>query len=106
MQPNRTHIVKGLDSIVTVTNLPTNPRISADTMIDQTLVNDKWNKSYIAMLPFCFKCKEPLTWHNFPSKSGILFNCPICGTTWKKDKNWDADAKAHAIKVGEEKSNE
>ena len=47
-----------------------------------------WNSIYIAIIPYCFKCKEPLTWHS-PPKGENLFTCPKCGRIWMKGDDWD-----------------
>ena len=83
----------GVDTINTflVADMPKEPKISADTMMKQTLVSNEWNKAYIAMLPTCFLCKVPLVWHTNPGKDAVLFHCPECKTMWKKDRNWSRD---------------
>ena len=47
----------------------------------------EWNPIYIAIIPYCFKCKEPLVWHHEPD-DGVLFHCPKCNRKWIQDDSW------------------
>jgi len=40
-----------------------------------------WNSIYIAFIPYCFKCKVPLDWHN-PPEGNKVFTCPNCNRQW------------------------
>jgi hypothetical protein len=48
-----------------------------------------WNKVFIAVLPYCYKCREPLVWHS-PPDDDVLFHCPKCERRWIKDELWTA----------------
>lgn len=41
-----------------------------------------WNSSYIAIIPYCYRCREPLTWHEAPREDDIIFHCPRCKRIW------------------------
>lgn len=41
-----------------------------------------WNSKYLAFLPYCFACKEPLVWHIPIGKDNVLLHCPKCGREW------------------------
>ena len=42
-----------------------------------------WNAKFLAFLPYCFMCKEPLNWYNPPTEEGYIFRCPKCNRRWK-----------------------
>lgn len=49
------------------------------------------NHTFIALLPFCFKCRVPLVWHQAPLEEGHedeLFTCPNCGRVWVRGEGW------------------
>ena len=49
------------------------------------------NHNFIAMIPYCFKCKVPLIWHQPPFEEGHedeLFTCPNCGRVWIRGEGW------------------
>lgn len=56
-------------------------------------VRQAWNVRYMAFLPYCFACKEPLVWHSPPGKDNVLFHCPKCMRKWVKDNEWIAKEK-------------
>jgi len=47
------------------------------------------NNYYIGFIPYCLICGVPLNWHYY---EGIIFSCPVCNSTWSKDKNWNDEA--------------
>lgn len=59
----------------------------------QTIALRKW----IAIIPYCVVCKEPLIWVR---NSNLVFKCPKCGMRWEKDGNWNKDLKEMLVKHG------
>jgi len=50
-----------------------------------------WNACHIAVIPYCYKCKHPLIWHQPPHEEGHgdeLFTCPNCGRVWVRGEGW------------------
>ena len=66
---------------------PKTIKIIRKLMHTQQLLMQGWNALHIAIIPYCYKCKEPLTWHN-PPDNEVLFNCPKCGREWIKGEGW------------------
>lgn len=54
----------------------------------QTTLQPAWNATYIAIIPYCFKCKIPLVWHIHPEN--VLFHCPKCRARWIKGEGWSS----------------
>lgn len=81
--------VNGLDTILGLSGevMPKIIEVPFITMYTQTLLQSSWNKGYVAIIPYCFKCKEPLVWHTNPDKT--LFHCPKCNAKWIKEKDWE-----------------
>ena len=83
--------VDGVDTIVSLaTNPPQKIELAFDLVYTEELLRSDWNASYIAILPFCFKCKTPLVWHR-NTKSGVLFHCPLCKRQWVQNNSWKED---------------
>ena len=97
--------VNGIDTIQGLEGeMPKKIEIPFSIQYTQHTLQQGWNKIYMAIVPYCFKCKVPLVWHTHPKD--ILYHCPNCGTQWIKAKGWDeSEAKAKIIKdmVGEDK---
>lgn len=86
--------INGVDTIGGLrTPPPQEIGLSFDLIYTQELLRSNWNTCYVAVLPYCFNCKEPLVWHTKPT-DGILFHCPKCNRKWKQDKNWKKDTEA------------
>jgi len=61
-------------------------------MRKQTRLSTEWNLDWIAMLPYCISCREPLIWHTFPAgDEAVLFHCPKCKREWVKGSDWEKD---------------
>jgi len=86
-----------IHGIETIRNLVGEPPqqipIDRETMTEQQVLMPDWNHMYIAIIPYCFKCKEPLTWHT-PPEDDILFDCPRCHRIWVKDSTWPNSKRA------------
>lgn len=76
--------IPGLETIRGLVGEPP-PKIPVDkdTMMKQQMLMQEWNPVFIAVIPFCYKCKVPLVWHT-PPKSNTIFHCPQCGRIWVK----------------------
>ncbi len=99
-------IIKGLDTIRNlVGNPPQEIPVSRETMTEQQVLMQDWNTSYIAIIPFCYRCKEPLNWHT-PPETDILFDCPKCGRIWVKGYNWPYSKRFMAIQDTKERNDE
>jgi len=59
----------------------------------QTIGLHKW----MAIIPYCVVCKEPLIWVR---NSKLLFKCPKCGMEWHKNGNWNEEIKGILEKHG------
>ena len=57
----------------------------------QTLM-EEWNRCFIAIIPYCYKCKQPLVWY-IPPDQEELFVCPGCGRVWVKGEGWSSEPK-------------
>lgn len=53
----------------------------------QHMLQQGWNASYVAIIPYCFKCKIPLVWHTNP-EGNVLFHCPKCNRKWIRGEDW------------------
>jgi len=83
----------GLETMVGLAGEPPKTiSISYSIMHSEELLRQAWNTIYIAILPYCFKCKVPLVWHS-PPDNNVLFHCPDCKRQWVKDKDWQAKEK-------------
>ncbi len=80
-------IINGVDTIrPLVGNLPTELTIPRELVKAAELVRQGWNLKYVAVVPYCFKCKCPLNWHiheEIPASDNIIFDCPQCHTVWR-----------------------
>lgn len=56
----------------------------------QSLMVTEWNPIFIAVILYCYKCKEILIWHTYP-QGKILYHCPKCGRQWVKGADWPDD---------------
>ena len=85
-------LVPGIETIRgLVGEPPAEIEVAYKTMLSQQRLLQQWNTHYIAIVPYCFKCKVPLAWHMAPREAGAedeLFTCPNCGRVWVEDKEW------------------
>jgi predicted RNA-binding Zn-ribbon protein involved in translation (DUF1610 family) len=85
--------VNGLDTIQKLAvDQPKSISVPYGLQYSQTVIQQRWNSLYIAILPYCIRCKAPLVWHTHPNST--LFHCPNCGTEWIMDKDWEAHRKS------------
>lgn len=83
--------IPGPDTIMgLVGSPPMKIPISYDSIKIAEGLRQLWNRSHIAFIPYCMKCKEPLVWVS-PPANGVFFKCPKCGRKWTKDKEWIRD---------------
>jgi len=91
--------IPGIDTIskVIAQTPPKTVDIGAITMKTlqeaQSIALRKW----MAIIPYCVVCKEPLIWVR---NSKLLFKCPKCDMKWYRDKDWDGDIKEILVKHG------
>jgi hypothetical protein len=105
--------IPGLETIRGLVGEP--PReipVDIETMSEQQVLMQDWNSSFVAIIPYCFKCKAPLTWHTPPDED-LLFTCPTCSRRWIKGSSWPHSKRQIAqmeheakIKLEEEQKNE
>ncbi len=75
-------IIPGVDTIQGLVGEPPPEIPLSDGLVKQLkALIPVWNNSFIAIIPYCFKCKVPLDWH-IPPDDGELFTCPTCGRDW------------------------
>ena len=79
-------LVAGIDTIVGLAGQPpAEIELDYDTVKKQQVLFSQWNGCFIALIPFCFKCKVALAWHTAPREEGHeneMFTCPNCGRVW------------------------
>lgn len=81
--------IAGVDTIQGLVGEPPETiEIPFNLMYDTEITRPGWNKVYLAIIPYCFKCKEPLVWHKVER---VIFHCPKCKRRWVKSKNWRRD---------------
>jgi hypothetical protein len=78
--------VKGIDTIVDLVGEPP-PEIPVDRGLvkKQTILSWEWNTKYIAMVPYCYRDREPLVW-SIPPDGKKIFTCGKCGRVWVVEK--------------------
>lgn len=80
--------VPGLETIVGLAgNPPMRIEIPYKLEKKQHAMVSEWNDVSLAMIPYCYKCREPLVWHIYP-QGKVLFHCPNCGRQWVKGEDW------------------
>ena len=57
---------------------------------DQQILLQEWNTLFIAIIPYCYKCRTALVWHEGPDDS-TRFDCPVCHRKWVKENDWDKE---------------
>lgn len=81
--------VNGIDTIQElVGSLPKKISLPFNLEEKQQVLQQAWNMRYVAIVPFCVKCKVPLVWHTHPNGE-VLFHCPSCEAAWVKGEGWD-----------------
>ncbi len=75
--------VKGVDTILgLVGEPPQNIQIGEKVIAVCRSLIRVLNEHYLAFLPYCFKCREPVNWMIPATEEGVMFKCPTCGRTW------------------------
>lgn len=79
-------LVPGVETIQGLVGQPP-PEIPVEKGVraDQQRLLIRWNKVFIAIIPYCFKCKVPLVWHMPPGEDNEIFTCPTCGRVWVEE---------------------
>uniref|UniRef100_A0A6H1ZFM5 Uncharacterized protein n=1 Tax=viral metagenome TaxID=1070528 RepID=A0A6H1ZFM5_9ZZZZ len=79
----------GLDTIRGLVGEPPDKiKVPFKVMKKQQMLLYEWNPLHIAIIPYCYKCKEVLVWHRYHT-GGILFHCPKCRREWIEDEDWN-----------------
>ena len=74
--------IKGVDTIQGLAGEPPkNIYIEKAILETGTRYMQILNAKYMAFVPYCYKCKEPLNWI-VPPDEDIVFRCPRCDRTW------------------------
>ena len=74
-------VIKGIDTIAgLVGNPPDTIQIPKKILVKGTKLLEEWNSYYLAFIPYCFKCKDPLDWAQ--NQEGVVFICPKCNRKW------------------------
>jgi len=82
--------IKGVDTIQGLVGSPPEIiTISSGVIKAGEKLRQVWNTKFMAFIPYCFACKEPLVWHSPPGEDNVLFHCPSCHRKWVKDKEWE-----------------
>lgn len=80
--------IKGEDTIKgLVGEPPKRITLPYSLLTNEEILRAEWNHKFIAIVPYCFKCKVPLIWHS-PPDGNVLFECPSCRRKWVKSKSW------------------
>ena len=75
--------INGVDTILSlVGDPPMNINLDRKVVEAQQRLMTAWNNAYIAVIPYCYKCKEPLIWHTAPREDNVMFHCPKCKRIW------------------------
>lgn len=79
-----------IEGVDTITGLASDPPMGIDldrkVMVAQQKLMQAWNLMFIAIIPYCFKCKEPLVWHMAPREDDVVFHCSKCKRIWMMGK--------------------
>ena len=84
--------VPGLETIKgLVGEPPVEIAIDKKVLATQQRLMQAWNSAFIAVIPYCYKCKAVLGWHQPPYEEGHedeIFTCPSCGRVWVRGEGW------------------
>jgi len=73
----------GIDTIGGLVSSPPHEIEIEKKIIEKgTSLMRQWNTKFLAFIPYCYSCKEPLNWYN-PTEEGHIFHCPKCDRKWK-----------------------
>lgn len=76
--------VRGIDTITGLVGEPPGIiEVPYRTVKEETILQQSWNSCHIAIIPYCYKCKEPLIWLSPPKEDRSIFKCPKCERCWK-----------------------
>lgn len=81
--------VLGIDTILGLVGKPPKvTELSYNSVEIAESLRQVWNTKFIAFLPYCFSCKEPLVWHTAPHENDTIFHCSKCNRRWVRDEKW------------------
>ena len=76
--------IVGIDTIYGLTGSPPKEiEIEKSLIKEGTSLMREWNAKFLAFVPYCYSCKEPLNWYNPLTEEGYIFRCPKCNRKWK-----------------------
>ena len=79
----KSELVPGIETIRgLIGEPPMRIEIPFKLLKSEELTRQRWNPCYVAVIFFCFKCREPLVWHRPPRDDDTVFHCPKCNTRW------------------------
>jgi len=85
-------LTKGIDTITgLVGNPPNSIQIPKKILKEGTSLLREWNTYYLAFLPYCFKCREPVDWAQ--NQEGVVFICPKCDRKWVLENEQEQESQ-------------
>jgi len=88
MTKEKSELILGVETIRgLVGEPPKRIEIPLELQKSENISVQTWNAYYIAIILYCYKCKEPLIWHTYP-REDVLYHCPKCQREWVKDSKW------------------
>lgn len=83
--------LEGISGVDTIRNLVGEPpkkiKVPYNLMKTEEISRQGWNAIFLAIIPYCYKCKVPLVWYIYP-QDNVLFYCPECKREWVRGKGW------------------
>ena len=97
--------INGIDTIQELKGtMPKTIEVPFNFQYTQHTLQQGRNTCFIAIIPYCFKCKVPLVWHTHPQD--VLYHCPECKTKWIKGKGWKDDEARMMRNICKDSKNE
>lgn len=78
-----------------------------DTLAELQYAMSDLNPVFIAVIPYCYKCREPLIWIRCsdPKQETRLFRCDRCGRVWTKGEGFSLSPEHPPEKREDTRSN-
>lgn len=107
MDDVKVEFVPGIETIRGLSGSPPmSIPITHDVLVELQYAMSDLNPSFIAVIPYCFKCHEPLIWIRCsdPKQEARLFRCGKCGRVWTKGEGFSL-ATEHSPEKREDTGN-